>query len=80
MGMLDQFKEDFKKEKAKMEAKEAAKAKQVTQPTETEKLAKTGNTIIKGVALWYLIPFLAVAAIVGVFFLVWIWDMITGAL
>lgn len=44
--------------------------------TEQEKLAKTGNFIIKGMALWFLIPFFLVVGIVlviaGFGFLDWL--------
>lgn len=49
---------------------------EVNKPTEQEKLAKTGNFLIKGVALWFLLPVFAFIAIAGLFFFVWIWDMI----
>ncbi|WP_191556624.1 hypothetical protein [Metabacillus idriensis] len=44
--------------------------------SEQEKLAKTGNFIVKGIALWFLLPFFGLIAILGLFFFVWIWDMI----
>ncbi len=72
------WKEDFQREKEKLQAKEQEKAALKSERSETEKLAKTGNTVIKGIALWYLIPFFAIGAIAGIFILVWIWDTITG--
>jgi hypothetical protein len=49
---------------------------ELNKQTEQEKLAKTGNFLIKGIALWFLLPVFALIAIAGLFVFVWIWDMI----
>ncbi|HZH60688.1 MAG TPA: hypothetical protein VEY70_14160 [Metabacillus sp.] len=76
------WKEDFAREKELYEAKQREKqeAKEKNKPvlSETEKLAKTGNFVIKGIAFWFLIPVFAIIAIVGVFLVFGVWDMITG--
>ena len=45
-----------------------------TKPTEQDKVYKKTNTLIKGIALWYLIPAFAVIAIIGLLLFVWVWD------
>ena len=54
------------------------KRKEQPKQSETEKLAKTGNMLIKGFALWYVIPFITVALILMLFAGVWVWDMFIG--
>lgn len=78
MGFMDQLKEDYKKEKEKYQTQEQEKQakKEVNKPSEQEKLAKMGNTAIKGIVFWFLIPVFAVIAIAAVFLGAWVWDMI----
>ena len=53
------------------------KEKAMSQPkqSEQEKLAKTGNMLIRGFAIWYLIPFIAIALVLMLMVGVWLWDM-----
>ena len=77
--LREDTKKDFKKANAEFKAGHReiqAKRKEQPKQSETEKLAKTGNILIKGFALWYILPFIAVAVILMVFAGVWVWDTI----
>lgn len=86
------FKEDYNNAIAQMEAKDEAKRQakeemrkqqeELNPPkapmTETEKLAKKGNILVTGFAIWYLIPFFAVVLIIGLVAVVGVYDWIFG--
>lgn len=75
---MSKWKEEFQKEKELYEAKQAEKQAKKPVLSEQEKLAKKGNFLLKGVAFWFLIPVFLIIAIVGVFLVFGLWDMITG--
>ena len=65
----DEGKKSYYMEKGRQQAEQE-------KPSDQDKFYKNANTIIKGAALWYLIPFLGVMAIVGVFVVVWLLGVI----
>jgi hypothetical protein len=65
----EEYKQEVTKEKMKQESKRQAKREireAKPKPTEQEKFYKTGNTIIKGVMWYYMIPVIGFILIVGV--------------
>lgn len=78
MGKIwDEMKKEYKKEKERLAEKEDNKPVK-PQLSETEKLAKQTNFLIKGCAFWFLIPVFGIIAIALVFGVFWVWDLITG--
>jgi hypothetical protein len=77
----EEFEQEKAKERAKMEAKKQAKM-EVNPPkaplTEQERLAKRGNILLTGFSIWFLIPFVAVALIIGLVAVVGVYDWIFG--
>lgn len=71
---MNKFKETYKEGVAKEQAKQDAKSA----VSEQEKLAKTGNFVMKGCAFWFLIPVFLIIAIILVFAGFALWDAITG--
>ncbi|MFD2704222.1 hypothetical protein [Salibacterium lacus] len=76
MGFWENVKNDYREEKEKQDAKEQAKDEARQNESEKEKLAKTANFAIKGAAIWYLAPFIAIAGVLAIMVVVWIWGMI----
>ncbi|WP_347552973.1 hypothetical protein ABFG93_22245 (plasmid) [Pseudalkalibacillus hwajinpoensis] len=71
----EETKADFKKVGDEFRATRAEqKEKYANEPkmSEQEKLAKTGNMMLKGYALWYILPFLAFMLILGVMVAFWL--------
>lgn len=77
-GEFKKLKEDLKKDYNKTKQEIRENNKRIDNMNETEKLARTGNTLVKGCSFWFLIPVFAVIAIVLVFGFFWVWDLITG--
>jgi len=73
-------KEEYQTKLAEAQVKHDAKIKKYNQnnasTSESEKLAKTGNFAVRGLAFWLLIPFFMVLAIILVFVGFGIWDWI----
>lgn len=70
--------EGAKRDKEKLRKLNNGEIEPQRKPTEQEKLHKAGNTIVKGVSFYLLIPVFAIFAIIATFAGFWIWDMITG--
>ncbi|WP_416151127.1 hypothetical protein ACM26V_09230 [Salipaludibacillus sp. HK11] len=69
---VKKLEEERKQKEAEREANKVVKET----PSETEKLAKTGNFVVRWTAIWFLLPILAIMFIVGLMVVVWVWDMI----
>lgn len=70
------MKEAYQKEKAIQDERHRQYKEKQASMSETDKMAKTANTVMKGALLWWALPGLTVIAVLGLFFVVWLLSLV----